>query len=59
MERKAQLAAEIGSLVLGHGLVGTEHHDTRERNSNDYRVLHNNSLPNFPLPPYSSVAARR
>jgi len=35
MERKAELAAEIGSLVLGHGLVGTEHHDTRERKSND------------------------
>jgi hypothetical protein len=29
MERKAQLAAEIGSLVLGHGLMGTEDHDTR------------------------------
>jgi hypothetical protein len=45
MERKAQLAAEIGSLVLGHGLMGTDDHDTRQRKSNYYCVLHNNSLP--------------
>jgi hypothetical protein len=35
MERKAELAAEIGSGVLGHGLVGTEHHEACERKSND------------------------
>ena len=45
MERKAQLAAEIGSLVLGHGLMGTEDHHTRQCKSNYYCVLHNNSLP--------------
>jgi hypothetical protein len=35
MERKAEFAPEIGWLVLGRGLVGSEHHDTRERKSND------------------------